>query len=960
MQNVYVSIDLEMTSPRPEDQQIIEIALVKFRGGKTLESWSSLVNPGVELPYNIQVLTGINPDDLRQSPRIEQLASAITSFVGERPLVAHSVGFDIAALARQNVILNNQTIDTYELASVLLPQMSSYSLAALAEHFSINNPKQHRAAADAIVTRDVFLRLLDIAGELDRLILDEIVRLVAGSGWPLATMFSQIAEQKRSASTGASIWERAAANTGFDQLILGLIAVTKSDLPPLQRAGRSQSVDLSRLRSVFDPSGQLAQTLPNYEERPSQTKMMEAVATTLNDGGQLLAEAGTGTGKSLAYLLPAAEFAAQNSERIVISTNTINLQDQLFQKDIPVVRRLIDRELRISLLKGRTNYLCLHRWQLLRRRPELSLAERIALVKTIIWLLQTETGDLSELNLTEAERPILPSLWASTEHCNINSCAYFRDGTCFLSRARHRAEAAHLILVNHALLLSDIVTEAKLIPSYDYLIIDEAHHLESQATDQFGFSLGERMFDSLLDGITATGERRTGWLVNLPTVLRATGVVVAVERDFNNFAQSASAAVEASRFAAKQLSAGLGRLLRERDTASRGFEPKLRVTPALRSVADWTLCEQQCEELASRLGETHQRLSTIQTALSQLPKKGQPALELLQNQLVDLLVTLVDYQQKITEIVCEPSAERIYWISADSAGNTTLNAAPLHVAPYLDAALFSPRRAVVLTSATLTVAGSFTFIKERLGLPDADELSLSSPFDYGSSTLVYVPTDMAEPETPNYQRNLHETLTRLAISTGGRMLVLFTSHSQLRAAYRAISKPLADSEILALGHGVDGSPRRHLLQAFKTNERVVLLGAASFWEGIDVVGDALSVLVIVRLPFPVPTDPIIAARSELYEDPFQQYSLPQTILRFRQGFGRLIRSATDRGAFVVLDRRIQSRSYGQKFLKSLPACTTKFAPLATLPSTVQNWLARPAYALTARPANQEANVEGDK
>ncbi len=269
-----------------------------------------------------------------------------------------------------------------------------------------------------------------------------------------------------------------------------------------------------------------------------------------------------------------------------------------------------------------------------------------------------------------------------------------------------------------------------------------------------------------------------------------------------------------------------------------------------------------------------------------------------------------------------------------------MHSAPLDVGELLASQLYSDKRAIILTSATLATVGKFDYIKARLGLEDAAELAVGSPFNYGRSTLVVVPTDIPEPEQPLYQKVLHRTLEQLCLATEGRALILFTSHAQLRAAWQAIRAPLERKGILVLGHGIDGAPRRQLLNTFKTNPKTVLLGASSFWEGVDVVGDALSLLVITRIPFSVPTDPVISARSELFDDPFTEYSLPQAILRFRQGFGRLIRSQSDRGVVVILDRRVQSKSYGPQVLKSLPPCTVRTTTLAEVPKLAGRWLDR--------------------
>jgi DNA polymerase-3 subunit epsilon/ATP-dependent DNA helicase DinG len=289
-------------------------------------------------------------------------------------------------------------------------------------------------------------------------------------------------------------------------------------------------------------------------------------------------------------------------------------------------------------------------------------------------------------------------------------------------------------------------------------------------------------------------------------------------------------------------------------------------------------------------------------------------------------------------LVSNPAKDRIYWITVTNAGETSLHSAPLDVGPLLQSELYAEKRSVIVTSATITTAGKFDYLKRRLGMVDADEVAVGSPFDYAQSTLIAIPSDMPEPEQPRYQAALHQVLLRLCLATEGRALVLFTSHTQLRAAWNAIHAPLANQGILVLGHGVDGAPRRQLLATFKTNPRTVLLGASSFWEGIDVVGDALSVLVITRLPFSVPTDPVVAARSELFDDAFHDYTLPQAILKFRQGFGRLIRSRSDRGVVVILDRRVQSKAYGSQIMRSLPKCTVKTSLLTELPGLASDWV----------------------
>ncbi|HUX86518.1 MAG TPA: helicase C-terminal domain-containing protein [Chloroflexota bacterium] len=940
MSQICVSIDLEMTSARPENQEVIEIAAIKFRDDRVLDSWSTLVRPQTPVPYGTQVLTGIDPGTLRRAPVLSEVAGQLLTFVERHPLVAHSVGSDVGCLRRQGVILDNPQYDTFELASILLPQMSSYSLASLTEALGIHFPRQHRATHDALATKQLFLRLVEIANDLDLGLIQEINRLLANHSWPLKALFQQIESEQSRNALGSSIRQAMAAKAGLEETDLELLLAPSRGDEPIRPAKAITPIDVNHLVEMLEPGGLFAQKLPGFEHREPQVQMVRAVSDALNEGKQLIVEAGTGTGKSVAYALPAIYFAVENGQRVVVSTNTINLQDQLILKDFPDLQRILPIGFRATVVKGRTNYLCLQRLKTLRNRKDLSLTETLALIKILVWLPSTETGDQSELNLTDAERAVWSRLYAHPDICTPNTCRYARRGRCFLYRARARAEAAHVVVVNHALLLSDVASASKVLPEYEYLIVDEAHHLEEQATDQLGYALRAREVIGFLDDLApvASNERRGGLLGELGNYFRGSSCPPEVQRRAEEFAREAMTHVGEVRAAVDGFFQTLTSFMAQRPLDNRGYEQRARLTNAARRQPSWGNVEVDWETLELRLIALQERLSQLHSLLD-----GLSSYNLLEyDELISQLTSLLSFNEGVrvhgNAIVANPSEEQIYWATLSATGDVSLHSAPLNVGPLLQQELYGDKRAVVLTSATLTTVGTFNYMKDRLGLADADELAVGSPFDYQKSTLLVVPGDMPEPDQPAYQRALHQTLERLCLATEGRTLVLFTSHAQLRAAWHAIHQPLASQGILVLGHGVDGTPRRQLLNTFKSNQKTVLLGASSFWEGIDVVGDALSVLVIARLPFSVPSDPVFAARSELFDDPFSQYSLPQTILRFRQGFGRLIRSSTDRGVVVVLDRRVQSKSYGPNLLKSLPTCTQHPATLAKLPSLARDWL----------------------
>lgn len=700
----------------------------------------------------------------------------------------------------------------------------------------------------------------------------------------------------------------------------------------------------SAVDAALGPAGALSRALPGYEPRAEQLAMARAVEQALAARRHLVVEAGTGTGKSLAYLLPAVHYAVQNGRRVVISTNTINLQDQLFQKDLPALQRALGLLFRTALLKGRANYLCLHRWRLLLRSESLTADEASLLIKTLVWLAHTTSGDRAELRLTPGEAEAWNRVCALAEYCTPARCPDHREGVCFLARARRAAEEAHIVVVNHSLLLADLVPGARVLPEYQHLIIDEAHHLEDEATEQLSFRAAERDFSSALDELwpTAIPPRGSGGLRTLVGICRRAGLRPEALREVESRAGEAEALVGDLLAELRRWFQSLGRFvatLGERD----GQATTVRLTPTARAGKSWDEIELAWERVEERLLALLRAGTALVDRIATLPSLADEAEDLLAD-LTLALQRLDGLREQVHELVHDPRADRVYWVAAGAGDDASLHAAPLHVGSRLRSALYDAKQTVVLTSATLTTGGSFDYLAERLGLQDFDQLALGSPYNYERSTLLYLPTDVPEPGHSHYQKEVERAVVAAATAAEGRTLVLFTSHSQLRATYEAVRRRLETEGIVVLGQRLDGS-RSRLLQAFKQRPRTVLMGTASFWEGIDVVGDALSCLVIVRLPFAVPSEPIFAARSEAFANPFQEYAVPQAILRFKQGFGRLIRSHTDRGIVVILDRRVQSKSYGELFLRSLPPCTVRRGPTADLPHHVRQWLgAAPAAA----------------
>jgi DNA polymerase-3 subunit epsilon/ATP-dependent DNA helicase DinG len=751
-------------------------------------------------------------------------------------------------------------------------------------------------------------------------LLEEINRAAQPFTWEVGAFFRDALEAVQSTSTNA------------DQApITELFSPLHEDLPALKANENTQAVDSDAIGATLDEGGAFEKQFPEYEARTEQIDMARAIASSFNKHEHLMIEAGTGTGKSLAYLLPALQWAQQNNQRVVISTNTINLQDQLFDKDVPALQAALGTNLNVAVMKGRGNYLCPRRLAAMRRRNPGDLDELRTLTKILIWLQESQSGDRGEINLRSGEFYTWSRLSAEDEGCTTHRCQSAMGGTCPYFKARKRAEAAHLVIANHALLIRDVQSENHVLPEFKHLIVDEAHQLENAITNGMSQRVDQT---SLLRRLNDLGGANRGILGDLlrsardyapeKTVLRLEAfmqniseVVAGMSAEVRGFFNAISSFIYDSK------SEGTYKL--RLDDKKRGHNAFSNV------VGTWETLSEFFEVLGDAMQQLH-------NATARLSKYDVPRLDDHTHAIASAANYLTTTHAMLDALVRNPEPNMIYWINnANSIEYLSLQAAPLHVGALMEAHIWQQKDSVILTSATLRSAGSFDFVKERLYAEDVAEVALGSPFDYKASTLVYVPDDIPLPNENGYQRAVERGIVELAAALEGRVLALFTSYAQLRETAANISPRLALGNIVVYDQATGGS-REALLDSFKSTERAVLLGTRSFWEGVDIPGDDLSALVIVRLPFAVPNDPIFAARSATYNNPFQQYAVPDAILRFRQGFGRLIRTRTDRGLVTILDSRVIHKSYGMKFLEALPDCTIQYGSLSELSIAAKNWL----------------------
>lgn len=927
-----VSIDIETTGLDANKDAIIEIGAIKFNGRRIEDEWSTFINPNRHIPESITTLTGIDDSMVRNAPRLGEVVEELEAFVGECPVLGQNVRFDLGFLQKERILLFNQVIDSYELASVLLPTASRYNLGALGQQLGIPLPASHRALDDARVTHAVYLRLMDLAAELPLDLLAEIVRAGEPLDWDANYAFQQAMRQRaREQVKGKKTRPQPDDSPMFSQQ-------AKAGPPPaLGPVKETIKLDPDEAASALEYGGPFSQYFQNYEYRPEQVDMLRAVANALSWSGHLMVEAGTGVGKSFAYLVPAALFAIQNKTRVVVSTNTLNLQDQLIQKDIPSVRNALGIDLRAAVLKGRSNYLCPRRLQLMRKNGPNTIDEARVLSKILVWSWDGASGDRNDLNLNRpSEKEVWNRLSAEDEGCSSETCAGRMGGICPFYRAKQAALSSHILIVNHALLLSDVATGSKVLPEYQHLIIDEAHHLESATTGAMSFRLSRQDFERMLKEVGGTSSGVLGHLLTA-----ANGK--ARPTDYAKLMQLAGRASDTAfrlDSYSKDFFYALGEFMayQQEGRQKSMYAFSTRILPASRTQPGWDNIEITWGSAAETMTLLVNLIGELYKAAGELYAEGIEELEDSAGALSSLYRRISEANLAISGMIHKPNPETIYWIETQPQGNRlTLNTAPLRVGPLIEQYLWHEKESVILTSATLTAAGDYTYLRGTLSADEADELTLGSPYDYENSTLLFIGKDIPEPNQPGYEQAVNRAITETAIATSGRMLVLFTSYAQLKRASQAIARPLSQREIQVYEQGEGASPAA-LLEAFKTSPQAVLLGTRSFWEGVDVPGDSLSVVVITKLPFEVPSDPIIAARSETFDEPFSEYQVPEAILKFRQGFGRLIRAASDRGVVAILDRRVLTKQYGRLFIESLPQCTLRQGNAADLPKLAERWL----------------------
>lgn len=914
----FVAIDVETTGLE-DDAEIIEVGLAIVENGVVTDTWQTLVKPQKRIPRDIAIMTGISNDMVADAPRWAEIEDELLAQVEGKLLIAHNYPFDKGRLEFQlGRSLTGSWLDSHDMAKLFLPTLSSYKLMAIASHLHIPDTNHHRALNDAIVCAQVFLRILDEAAACDPFVLHEMAVTYSGQqeslfgsiSYSLGDLLFRLAEASTASHTTAPLT--------FDES-----ALSDDDLAP--------ALCFADAEQFFAPAGILAQNKPDFQYRAQQVEMLDCIKQAFETDKHALIEAGTGTGKSFAYLVPALLWSFEHDARVVVATGTINLQEQLYHVDLPFLKQALGHPFATAIAKGRGNYLCLRRFhEYCRRAATASERERVFATSLVLWRSQDASGDREHLNLNKAENQYWQNIASAPDTCLGRRCPYY--GECCYFGSKRACEQARVVVTNHSLLFQDLKI-GSLLPEYDRVIIDEAHHLEDEATHQFTDTVDFELIQKQLTNFTRNG----GFLSRVNTALGKSDTLI---ENSSAISERTNRTMTDGLDAIKDIGATITFANEIPELTNIG---ELRITDKIRNDSWWLRLEES-------LRKSHRALTTAVTSINRLIVilDEDESIESLLREMTHARDRLAEQRDWLERFIAGIDEEFVYWAKTYknfSYANLLLSAAYIDIMPLVHEKLFEAKKTVVLTSATLAVNHDMSYTAGRFLLsPDEYLASINdSPFDYEHQSLIAIPNDHKDYSKTSdfeYTRTIIADLKTLIPAVDGDMLVLFTSYAMLGRVSQALKDDQSLKSYRILAHGQDGS-RSSLLEALQDGTKTVLLGANSFWEGVDVKGAGLRTVVITKLPFTPPTMPVESARNDLLKkqgkNAFTANSLPQAVLRFRQGCGRLIRSNTDRGCIIILDNRVLTKSYGKTFLGSLPQQPVWTDSVANLAERLSAW-----------------------
>lgn len=887
----FVAIDIESTGLDHEKDEVIEVALVRFQNGVAVDRYQTLVKPGQEVRAFIHSLTGISAEDLNTAPVFADVANSIRTFIGSSPLVAHNAQFDSRFLKQAytkmgQVFEVNSAFDTLLLSRVIWQEVSNHRLETLIASLGIERAASHRALPDAQACGELFVLSIQKYQDFSASIRYELARLAKGT-----------------------VWESLFASMAPNESVPFAMQSAQPNAPKLSPQGKVPN----RVHDYFAPNGALSRTVPGYVANEQQQNYAEIVERNLFMGGLAVLEAGTGTGKSLGYLVPAVIKAAVNGERVVISTATRALQEQLLQKDIPLLEPILGGKLKAAIVKGRNNYLCLRKFHEHLDHAELLLPveEREAMMPLIPWVERTTTGDANESGGFHIgrNRQLWAKLASESSTCVGQTCAYFQQ--CFGLGARRKATEANLVLVNHALFLQDLATDFALLPTYEHIVFDEAHRLPQAAHEVFGKRIWFFRYRNQVKILVHVRNPKHGLLAEVETWLNSQlGVEAAL-----SLLQLSDKIRQGVQEAEKQLHRFFLRigknLKRFADRDGLRYSQPL----AIEADADPKPALNELDSLLESLRKLIDKLADVQGSAA------------FQRDLDGSRKELESFRRDLEFVTHSSNEEWAFWMEEPGNPHTlVLWAQPIEPGKQFASKFYPWIKSALFTSATMSVQGGLEYYMERMGMHLIESDSpkrpfariLDLPFDIDARRQILIADFLPKPNDKAFQAAMDEVLCAILPEIPVSSMVLFTALSALGKSHNALAPLFAARSRNLLSQHTDGAID-NLVELFRKSKGSCLIGAQMLWEGIDLPGDSLEFLVIPKLPFPTPGDALIQARGDLARarggNSFKDVFIPEAVLALRQGMGRLIRGKEDQGIVLLLDPRLIHENYGKSFTR---------------------------------------------
>jgi predicted DnaQ family exonuclease/DinG family helicase len=928
----FVAFDVETTGMDYKTDRVIELAGVLFEQGRATSEFQQLVNPGKPLPPIITSLTGITREQVKKAPRFKEVADSFLEFIGDNVLVAHNIHFDMNFLSNElkrikKKRIKNKTLDSVILCRMALPGFPNHRLKTLAPLVNEENDNLHRALHDALTCGRLIVKADNLLHTYPASVRRTMYDIIHRNRTYLREYVQALAEIPES--------EEAPFSSPPAETAAKLSPVTGTDPVPD-----------GEINEFLGKKGHLFTHMPGFEFREQQLSMALEVNRAYALSRIACVEAGTGTGKTLGYLIPSILWSVKNSRRIIISTKTKNLQEQLHKKDIPLLQKIMTRKFSSIILKGRSNYLCMRRWQhLLAHAHEiLDSTERRDLLTLISWIWQTTTGDISECTGFHGHRNrrILDLIASSSAQCLGSRCSSMKK--CFVQKQRNLAQNSHIVIINHALLFADLSTDRGVLGNYRHVILDEAHSLEDTAcrflSRQINYYQIKNIGDIIYDG-------KRGLAVHLNSTIKKHGSVLGDDaEDVKSRCQRLESQAEQFHSQNSLFFTGLFNALEQSNSGESGH-PYFKTRRFKKKIQeDIEISE---EEICSAMDGLSRILRDIENVLENHENSPSPESKVFQNILSEIQwinQKLDSLSQDIKEIFAVDSDNHVFWAEwKKNMGGLTLYMRPMDISNTMREDFLNHMDSAVFTSATLAVAGKMDHFQNRTGIkglePDRfTQKILGSPFLNDRQVFLGLCDFMPEPGSPDFIKESAETIKDLVLNLKKGTLVLFTSHNMLGKVYSQVKSWFMENRVALLAQDINGSAPS-LLDIFRKQRGSCLLGAENFWQGVDVPGSALELVIIVRLPFAVPTEPAVQSQVERMTEQginaFMEYSLPEAVLKFRQGVGRLVRSGNDRGGIIILDPRI-SKYYGKSFVAGINVTPRHYKDTDSIIHSFKKWI----------------------